>query len=140
MNKNKFLYFEKVPAQSSPAGNRFEPEYKLVCEDNNLSLVEIGKIDLQDKISSYEDGVSLPRMIARYQAGDTSVFSGDSGFYGDVSQMPLGLQEAIHASRKNYETIQSAVQQVFAEKQKAVADEAVASAAEISGSEVKQDA
>lgn len=140
MNKNKYTYLEKVPARPTPAGDRFETEYKLVQEDSNLSLVEVGKIDVQEKISSYEDGVSLPRLIARYQAGDTSVFAGDSGFYGDVSEMPRNLQDAIHASRANYVKIQNLMQQIFDEKQKAAATETAVDAVETTESEVKQDA
>lgn len=132
MNKNKFSYFDKVPAPASPAGDCFETDYKLVREDNNLALVEVGKIDLQERISSYENDVSLPRMIARFQAGDTSVFSGDSGFYGDVSGLSRDLQSAIHAQREAYRVYSDAVRQKVAEQQKSV------DAAKQEG-EVKQD-
>lgn len=141
MNARKFGYFDKTASPASCSGETFVPRMQLVRDGNNLALIDTGeKIDLQAHIKSFEDSVSLPRMIARFQAGDADVFSGDSGFYGDVSEMPTSLQDLIERSRANYAALNAALRAKVGAKQKEVKDAAAAAATEKKESEVKSDA
>lgn len=85
MKKNKFSCFERDVAIPCPSGERKKDRFMLVRKGNNMSLTKTGEVDIQEQIDSYEDGVSLPKMIERFRRGDTSALSRGEGFYGDVS-------------------------------------------------------
>lgn len=82
--------------QFSPAGTGKKEEKILVREGNNLLLKKTGKmIDLNEQIASHLDSVSLPRLLARYYAGDLGAINCVSGFYGDISDLPASTQDKI---------------------------------------------
>lgn len=85
MKRNNFSCFEKEMAIPCPAGERKKDKFMLVRKGNNMSLTKVGEVDIQEQINSYEDGVSLAKMIERFKRGDTSALNHGGGFYGDVS-------------------------------------------------------
>lgn len=99
MAKKNFNYLEKDMAIPCPAGDRKKDKHMLVKDGNNLSLKKVGEIDIQEQINSYEDGVSLAKMIERYKRGDTSALNRDGGFYGDVSGFATDVVDVLNNNR-----------------------------------------
>lgn len=100
MQKRTFKYFEKGKAIPCPAGERMKDKYTLVRDGNNLSLKKVGQIDIVEQIQSYEDGVSLAKMIERFKRGDTSALQRGQAFYGDVSSYETDPAQVINQTRE----------------------------------------
>lgn len=62
-------------------------------------MKETGRIDIAEQIASYEDGVSLAKMIERYKRGDTSALNRGSAFFEDVSGYDTDAQIVINNNR-----------------------------------------
>lgn len=99
MNERTFNYLKKCPSLPCPSGSRFKEKHVIENDGNNYSLKKVGQIDTYEQIQSYEDGVSLARMIERYKRGDTSALSRGSGFYADVSGFSDNPAEVINNTR-----------------------------------------
>ena len=100
MNKRTFDYLSREPAVPCPSGDRYKKKNILIKKGDNLSLKEVGRIDIQEQIQSHHDGVSLQKMIERFnRSGDPGVFSRGSGFYADVSGYSTDMQEVINGIR-----------------------------------------
>lgn len=80
-------------------GSPERPVYKLRFSNDGKSpvLVRTGTQNWQAYIESYKDGCDIQVMINRINNGDLSPLSATSGFYGDVSDAPDSLQEALNA-------------------------------------------
>ena len=100
MNERKFGYMQKFPACTSPSGCRKKPGYQLKQTGNNYELVKVGEIDIQAQIASYEDAVSLPKMIERFKRGDDTALTRSHGFYADVSGFEDNPAAVIDNTRK----------------------------------------
>ena len=85
MQKRTFDYFLREKAVPCPVGDRIVKQHKVVTEGNNLRRVETGELDIVEHIQSYEDGVSLSKMIERFKRGDPTALNRATPFYGDVS-------------------------------------------------------
>lgn len=99
MQKRTFKYLEKEKAIPCPAGERFKKTHTLVRDGNNLTLKETGKIDIVEQIKSYEDGVSLAKMIERFKRGDSTAFQRGQAFYADVSGYETDSQVVVNTNR-----------------------------------------
>lgn len=99
MLKRTFNYLKKDRAIPCPSGSRWKKVNTLVRDGNNLMLKETGRIDIAEQIASYEDGVSLAKMIERYKRGDTSALNRGSAFYEDVSGYDTDVQIVINNNR-----------------------------------------
>ena len=99
MQKRTFNYFSRVKALPSPSGSRKKDVHRLVRDGNNLLLEKTGELDTQELIQSYEDGVSLEKMIARFQRGDEMALNRRQAFYADVSGYSNDLHEVMNNNR-----------------------------------------
>lgn len=99
MHKRTFKYLEKEKAIPCPAGQRYKTVHTLVRDGNNLTLKEIGKIDIVEQIKSYEDGVSLAKMIERFKRGDDTALQRGQAFYADVSGYETDSQIVVNNNR-----------------------------------------
>lgn len=99
MMKRTFNYFSREKALPSPAGKRKKDVFRLVRDGVNLSLEKTGELDQQELIQSYEDGVSLEKMIARFKRGDTMALERKQAFYADVSGFSNDLHEVMCNNR-----------------------------------------
>lgn len=107
--KCNWTYLDKDPVVPFPAGDCLRVKNKLVRKGNNLYLQEVDKVDIQEQINSYEDGVSLQAMIARYKrTGDSSVLNKSSGFYADVSGLETNPARVIDQLRNVAQAAQAA--------------------------------
>lgn len=99
-NKKEWAYLKHDLAVPFPSGDKFRDKHKLVENGNNLRLQKVDTIDIQAQISSYEDGVSLSKMIARYKrTGDSSFLKRSQGFYADTSGMETNPARVIDNAR-----------------------------------------
>lgn len=105
MRKRTYLYFEKDKALPCPAGDRMKDVNRLVRNGNNLSLEKTGELDVQEQIQSYEDGVSLEKMIKRFQRGDETALQRRQAFYADVSGYSTDPAEVIRTGRAAMQTL-----------------------------------
>lgn len=64
---------------------------------NADELVKVGKENWQEYIQSYRDGCDLGVIQKRIMNGDIGLLNEKQGFYGDVSNAPDSLQEALNA-------------------------------------------
>lgn len=99
MLKRTFKYLEKEKAIPCPAGERMKDKHTLVRDGNNLRLKKVGQVDVVEQIQSYEDGVSLAKMIERFNRGDSSALNHGSAFYGDVSGYETDPAQVINNNR-----------------------------------------
>lgn len=130
MKKRNFGFLEgRQPTPPCCPGSRFKPEYQLCQNGNNYTLKEVGKIDIQEQIASYEDGVSLSKMIERYKRGDESALTRRKGFYADVSGMSDNPAEVISNTRALMKAASSAAPSDVAPSDAAPSDVAPSDAA-----------
>lgn len=81
---------KKVP--NNP-GNIMEPQYRERYDENgNPYLEQVGEINTYEKIQSYKDEVDPMSILARYEAGDTTVMA-NPGWYIDTSKLPANYIE-----------------------------------------------
>lgn len=100
MNERKYCYLNKDKSVPCPVGDRYKDKNILIKDGDNLSLKKVGRIDTVEQINSYEDGVSLQKMIERFQRGDTSALTRGVGFYADVSGYEKDPRAVIENGRK----------------------------------------
>lgn len=84
---------EKPKRMPNKPGNILEPQYKERYDENgNPYLEQVGEINTYEKIQSYKDEVDPMSILARYQAGDTTVMA-NPGWYIDTSKLPANYIE-----------------------------------------------
>lgn len=84
---------EKPKKLPNEPGNIMEPQYKERYDENgNAYLEQVGEINTYEKIQSYKDEVDPMSILARYEAGDTTVMA-NPGWYIDTSKMPANYIE-----------------------------------------------
>lgn len=80
----------------SNSGSRTHVTYSpVISETGSLVLVESGSIDSQDYIDSFADQTDMASILARLNAGDTSVLTSKTPFYADMTLMPKNNAEAL---------------------------------------------
>lgn len=93
MAKIFFPYGEKRPVKPSNSGNRMEPHYIEVYDENgHPSLRQDGETDVYAQIQSYKDDCDIHVLLARYAAGDVSVMK-SGGVYMDATQLPTSMHD-----------------------------------------------
>ena len=70
----------------------FEPRF----DGTKLSLVEVGREEIQPKIEAYAPYTDLVYMLSRLKVNDFSVLSSRRPLYGDFSGMPDNPVDAIN--------------------------------------------
>lgn len=86
---------EKANDFETPAGNRFEVIYSpKVQADGSIELVETGKKDIQEEIDSWYEHTDMS-YILRAMAATGEIPNVSRGFYGDFSEMPGNMAEAM---------------------------------------------
>lgn len=94
--RNPFACVKDPNAFVTCPGNRFSVTYTpIVSKDGTIKLKPSGKVDIQAKIESFRDTTDMSFILARLGQGDTSVLRPDPGYYGDFTQMPKTMAEAL---------------------------------------------
>lgn len=74
---------------NSECGSREVKTYTpKLSDDGVITLVESGKVNRYEQIQSYRDSCDINLLVARFNNGETDVFSRVQGAYGDFSDMP----------------------------------------------------
>lgn len=88
-----------------------------VSEKGSIDLIEVGAENLQDKIDSYRDAADIQSVIARFQnTGDPTVLNQRLGQYGDFTEMPHTLAEALQLqidSNRLYDSLPTDIKASF---------------------------
>lgn len=94
--KFRTYYGDKKVEPSNP-GSRFKPEYQLFIDEKGVEqLKKTGETDVQKMIDSYKEMVDLDVILERLNNGDDSVLEQVEGFYADVSEIPVKLQDVMN--------------------------------------------
>lgn len=113
----KFDRLEHSKKFVSSPGSRFKEEFHgVVQEDGTIELVSDGFIDWYKEIQADAVGCSVPEIVARAIQGDNTAWRKDSGFYGDVVDMPKTLAEVLNVvndGRRQFDTLPLDIREKF---------------------------
>lgn len=83
---------------NQPIGSRIHVTYIGKLDKNGVvQLVESGKTDVYAAIQSHKDSCDINLIVKRYAMGDTSALMRGNPQYGDFTEMPRTLAEALNA-------------------------------------------
>lgn len=78
----------------SCAGNRFHIEYRpVVNDDGTITLIESGKMDIQEYIQSFKDSCDMNYIIKQLQLGNIDVLNQKKALFGDFTDAPKTMAE-----------------------------------------------
>lgn len=83
-----------------PCGSPIRDRFIKDTTQNPPRLKKIGTTDQQALIQSYADECDINRIIARYEAGDSSVLARVQGLYTDTTVYPDNAVAALNLSNK----------------------------------------
>lgn len=93
---------------SCPVGSRTRDKFVKDRTTNPPTLRKVGETDQYGLIQSFKDECDVNRIVARYQAGDTSVLQRVQGLYYDATQLPTEQTEMMNLSalaRESWENL-----------------------------------
>lgn len=105
-----------IPA---PSGDKFRTKYKRTYDEKtgNEKQIENGKTNVYEKIQKYKESCDIYKILDRYENGEEAaeaIKNGlivtpnhKEGFYGDISEMPKTIGEAIEQQEKAAKAFQS---------------------------------
>lgn len=115
--RNKYAYvsdpndFKTCPG--SPIHVLYSPR---LASDGSLELVASGKENIQDKIESFREQTDFAYILKRLELGDTSVVNVGVPMFGDFTQMPKTMAEAMQLqidAEKEFNKLPLAVRNSF---------------------------
>lgn len=90
------------------SGSRVKQLYAGRYDANGrVVLEEKGTEDLYAYIQSFVDSVDINVILARFANGDTEALSRAQGFYGDVTDFPTNMADALNSINKAEEMFKS---------------------------------
>lgn len=93
-------YGEKDFIPSEP-GKSVVPVYEAyIDEDGHQELRIVGEHDLTEEIQQYREMVSLDNILERFSNGDKDIINRVKGFYADVSNIPVKMQDILNLNLK----------------------------------------
>ena len=93
-------YSEKK-RQFSKTGERYVIEYQLVIDETGKEVLEpCGQTDFYQMIQSHRDSVDLDLVLDRLKRGDSTALNKVQGFYADVSDLPVKMQDVLNLNMK----------------------------------------
>lgn len=78
------------------SGSEFHILYESLFDGTKVSLVEVGREEIQPKIEAYAPYTDLVYMLSRLKVNDFSVLSSRPPLYGDFSGIPDNPVDAIN--------------------------------------------
>lgn len=101
----------------SNPGCRYQTKYVgEVLDDDQIHLVETGRIDLWSMHDAGAESCDINNIVARFQNGDISVLQRVQGTYADVSGLPKDLRGMVELGRSSvdlYERMPDSVKEKF---------------------------
>ena len=81
---------------SNPGSDIYHIMQLSTDDDTGLDyLEEVGQMSISTQINSFRDLTDMSYILARLNAGDSSVLNARSSFYGDVSDLPHDHRAAL---------------------------------------------
>lgn len=77
-------------------GSKYHVLYESRFDGRTLSLVEVGREEIQPKIEAYAPYTDLVYMLSRLKVNDFSVLNQRRAMYGDFSELPKNPVDAIN--------------------------------------------
>ena len=77
-------------------GSKYHVLYESRFNGRTLSLVEVGREEIQPKIEAYAPYTDLVYMLSRLKVNDFSVLNQRRAMYGDFSELPTNPVDAIN--------------------------------------------
>lgn len=77
-------------------GSQYHVLYESRFNGRSLSLVEVGREEIQPKIEAYAPYTDLVYMLSRLKVNDFSVLNQRRAMYGDFSELPTNPVDAIN--------------------------------------------
>lgn len=98
MQKNNFMTQYRKPIRvMCVSGSSEKVTYSPVFDDKGIwHLVATGKKDLYGEVQSHAESVDINVLVKRFQKGDVDVLSRVQGIYGDFSDMPETMIDAVN--------------------------------------------
>lgn len=98
MEKINFVNQYRKPLRfMSEVGSPEVVTLKPVFDDRGVwHLVAVGRKDLYGEIQSHADSVDINILLQRFKNGDIDVFSRVQGIYGDFTDMPETMIDAVN--------------------------------------------
>lgn len=87
-----------------------------LAPDGSITLVVDGEIDMYSQIQACAASTDMKLILARYMNGDPTALSRRQGFYGDISEMPTSMHEALDLMLKaqsDFDTLPKEVREAF---------------------------
>lgn len=107
----------RPPRMRSECGKTTAPIRIMAVDDNGEPYLKIiGTRDVDAIIQSHADDCDINGIVARYEAGDSTVLSSLQGFYADLTQVSCNLQDAQNSMikvRAYYESMPDDVRKKF---------------------------
>ncbi|QCS36119.1 minor capsid protein [Capybara microvirus Cap1_SP_131] len=95
MEKNKM--FARSDAEPSNPGDKYHVNYRTRLKaDGSLEFYEFDKTDIQAEINAAAAGTDMSYIVNRLLNGDMSVFSDKAPLYGDFTEMPKNMMDAVN--------------------------------------------
>lgn len=93
--------YSRSKPKYSNRGEKMQPVWDLVIDSKGKEVVkQVGETDLHAAIQAEYASVNLDMILARFDAGDATALERAKGFYADVSELPVKLQDVLNM---NYE-------------------------------------
>lgn len=88
----------------SERGDRMRVDYQLVYNDEGQQeLKKVGMTDIKEEIESHGASVDINNILMRVANGDSAALDNVKGFYADVTDMPLKLQDVLNINARGKE-------------------------------------
>lgn len=98
-------------------GNPKKPTYSpKFADDGSLQLVSTGFVDTDLEISAQRDKTDMSYILARLQAGDSSVMPDPDALYADVTGLPttpIGMVNFLDGLRRQFDALPSETRALF---------------------------
>lgn len=97
----------------NPKKPTYAPKY---ADDGSLQLVSTGFVDTDLEISSQRDKTDMSYILARLQAGDSSVMPDPDALYADVTGLPntpIGMVNFLDGLRRQFDALPADTRALF---------------------------
>lgn len=96
--------YEKPTRFFGNSGERYKIEYQLRIDKEGREVLEpVGQTDLQAYIDSHEPSVNIQNILEQFRNGQVDALERAKGFYADVTQLPVTLQDIFNMNKKGEE-------------------------------------
>lgn len=90
-------YDDNFEIKATACGSPIIKQYEF--DEETGVLEEVGEFDLQAYIDSFESDTDISKLVEKYKAGDLQALNRVQKIYGDVTELPSHLGEALELTK-----------------------------------------